>query len=152
MDCSPQPTTPVPLNQIDIVLSDFMKKVQKGEMVYLMYQRNKKSHAKNKIYFDHLQSRRIKKKMEKFVKNPDDVTNCLVNLGFYSIDLKTKKVFQTTDPANQDEHFEFAEATAHERERSDPSRFTKNIATDSLKHGNKGEFNKLGEDWTNKYD
>ena len=116
-----------------------------------MFQRNKKGHAKNKTYFDHLQSRRIKKKLDKFAKNPDDVTSILVNLGYYSIDLKTNKVFQTADPANKDEHFEFAEATAHERQRSDPSRFTKNIATESLKHGNKDEFNKLGEDWAKKH-
>ena len=100
MDCSPQPTAPIALNKIDIVLSDFMKKVQKGEKVYLMFQRNKKGHAKNKTYFDHLQSRRIKKKLDKFVKNPDDVSSSLVNLGYYSIDLKTNKVFQTGDPAN----------------------------------------------------
>ena len=59
-------------------------------------------------------------------------------------------VFQTADPANQEEQFEFAEATPHERERSDPSRFLTNIADETLKQENKGEWNKLGRDWSKK--
>ena len=34
--------------------------------------------------------------------------------------------------------------------RNDSSRFAANIATESLKHGNDGEFNKLGNDWRKK--
>ena len=61
-------------------------------------------------------------------------------------------MYQTGDPANSEEHFEFAEATSHERERSDPSRFITNITDQSLKQGNDGEYNnKLGVDWANKY-
>ena len=139
-------------NQPASNLSEFIKKVFKGEKVFVKFQRNKKNKPKNKQYFDHLQSRRIKKKLDLFKKNPDDVTNCQVNLGFYSIDFKTKKVYQTGDPANSEEHFEFAEATAHERERSDPSRFITNITDQSLKQGNDGgRENKLGSDWGKKY-
>ena len=118
-----------------------------------MFKRNKKNQPKNKKYFDHPQSRRIKKKFDLFKQNPDDVRNSFANLGFYSIDFKSKKVYQTADPANKEEQFEFAEATAHERERSDPSRFLTNIADDSLKQGNNGEEynNKLGNDWRKKY-
>ena len=86
-----------------------------------------------------------------FKQNPDDVTSSLVNLGFYTIDFKTKKVYQTADPANKEEQYEFAEATSHERERSDPSRFITNITDQSLKQGNDGEENKLGYDWAKKY-
>mgnify|MGYP000067639644 CR=1 FL=1 len=85
-----------------------------------------------------------------FKQNPDDVKNSQANLGFYTVDFKTKKVYQTTDPANKEEHYEFAEATSHERERSDPSRFATNIADQALKQGNDGEYNKLGEDWFKK--
>ena len=60
-------------------------------------------------------------------------------------------MYQTTDPANEEEHFEFAEGSTQERERSDPSRFINNIAAESLKHGNDGQFNKLGMDWFKKY-
>ena len=61
-------------------------------------------------------------------------------------------MYQTTDPANSEEHFEFAEATSHERERSDPSRFITNITDQSLKQGNDGKkINKLGEDWAEKH-
>ena len=35
--------------------------------------------------------------------------------------------------------------------RSDTSRFAVNFATESLLHGNDGEFNKLGYDWAKKY-
>ena len=69
-------------------------------------------------------------------------------MGFYTIDLKTNVVFQTTNPDNADERYEFAEESSQKREfRSDPSRFATNIATSSLKHGNDGERNKLGKDW-----
>ena len=43
-------------------LSLFIKKVFKGEKVFVRFQRNKKNQPKNKKYFDHPQSRRIKKK------------------------------------------------------------------------------------------
>ena len=130
-----------------------MQNVHKGEKVFVMFKRNKKNKPKNKRYFDHPKSRAIKKKLDLFKQNPDDVTNCQVNLGFYSIDFKTKKVYQTADPANSEEQYEFAEATAHERERSDPSRFITNIADQSLKQGNDGGIeNKLGRDWADKYD
>jgi len=49
------------------------------------------------------------------------------------------------------EYFDFAEGSTQERERSDPSRFIDNIAAESLKHGNNGEYNKLGRDWLDKY-
>ena len=117
----------------------------------MMFKRNKKNQPKNKKYFDHIQSRRIKKKLEMFKKDPNDVKNSHINLGFHTIDLNNKKVYQATDPANEEEHFEFAEGTTQERERSDPSRFINNIAAESLKHGNDGQFNKLGEDWFKKY-
>ena len=42
------------------------------------------------------------------------------------------------------EYFEFAEGSTQERERSDPSRFIDNIAAESLKHGNNGQFKNLG--------
>ena len=113
----------------------------------MMFKRNKKNHPKNKRYFNHIQSRRIKKKLDLFKKDPNNPKNSQINIGFYTIDLNNKKVYQTTDPANEEEHFEFAEGSTQERERSDPSRFIKNIAAESLKHGNDGQFNKLGEDW-----
>ena len=49
------------------------------------------------------------------------------------------------------EYFECAEGSTQERERSDPSRFIDNIAAESLKHGNNGDYNKLGMDWFDKY-
>jgi hypothetical protein len=88
-----------------------------GEKVYKKFQRNKQNKPTNKTYFDHIQSRRISKKLDMFEKTPDDVTTCHVNLGFYSIDFKSKRVYQTADPANKEEQYEFAEATSHERER-----------------------------------
>ena len=133
-------------------LSQFMQNVLKGEKVYLMFKRNKNNQARNKSYFNHAQSRAIKKKFEKFLMNPEDAKNCKVNLGFYTIDFKSERVYQTADPANKEEQYEFAEATNHERERSDPSRFFTNIADESLKQGNEGEQNKLGSDWSDKYD
>jgi len=119
-------------------LSQFMQNVQKGERVFLMFKRNKKNQPKNKKYFDHPQSRRIKKKFDLFKQNPNDFKNSFANLGFYTIDFNNNKVYQTADPANSEEHYEFAEATSHERERSDPSRFITNITDQSLKQGNDG--------------
>lgn len=61
-------------------------------------------------------------------------------------------MFLTQEPDNADERYEFAEESSQKREfRSDPSRFAVNIATESLKHGNDGEYNKLGNDWKEKY-
>ena len=61
------------------------------------------------------------------------------------------KVYQTSDPANSEEQFEFKEVSTQTRDfRSDQSRNTINIATESLKHGNKGVYNKLGSDWKKK--
>jgi hypothetical protein len=125
--------------------------VKFGESVYIMFKRNKHNQPKSKSYFDHIQSRRITKKLDLFKKDPNDLKNSHVSLRFYTIDFVNKKVYQTTDPANEEEQFEFAEGTAQERERSDPSRFIVNIAAESLKHGNNGEFNKLGRDWFDKY-
>ena len=60
-------------------------------------------------------------------------------------------MYLTRDPANAEERYEFAEELSQKREfRTDPSRFAANIATESLKHGNKGEYNKLGYDWIDK--
>ena len=131
-------------------MTETIKNIKNGERVYMMFKRNKKNQPKNKKYFDHIQSRRIKKKLDLFKKDPNDPKNCHISLGFHTIDLTNKKVFQTTDSANEEEQFEFAEGSTQERERSDPSRFIDNIATESLKHGNNGELNKLGIDWWKK--
>ena len=101
-------------------MSETMQNIKKGERVYMMFKRNKKNQPKNKRYFDHIQSRRIKKKLDLFKKDPNDAKNSQINLGFHTIDLNNNKVNQTTDPANSEEHFEFAEGTTQERERSDP--------------------------------
>ena len=67
------------------------------------------------------------------------------------IDFKDMAVFLTKIPDNSDERYEFAEEKSQKRDfRSDPSRFAVNIATESLKHGNDGEPNKLGYDWWKK--
>ena len=81
-------------------LSQFMQNVQKGERVFLMFKRNKKNQPKNKKYFDHPQSRRIKKMFDLFKQNPNDFKNSFANLGFYTIDFNNNKVYQTADPAN----------------------------------------------------
>ena len=75
-----------------------------------------------------------------------------VKLGFYTIDLKLQFVYQTNDPANTEEQFEFEEVWTQKRDfRSDTSRFAVNFATESLLHGNKGVACKLGYDWAKKY-
>ena len=62
-------------------------------------------------------------------------------MGFYTIDLKLEIVFQTTDPANSEERYEFAEESSQRREfRNDRSRFTTNIAVESRKQGNDGQY------------
>ena len=66
-----------------------MQNVHKGEKVFVMFKRNKKNKPKNKRYFDHPKSRAIKKKLDLFKQNPDDVKNSQVNLGFYTIDFKS---------------------------------------------------------------
>ena len=89
--------------------------------------------------------------IELFEKKPDDYKNRIVKLDHRSIDFKDKVVYLTRDPANADERYEFAEELSQQRDfRTDPSRFAVNIATESLKHGNKGVQNKLGNDWYNK--
>ena len=70
-----------------------MQTIKKGERVYMMFKRNKKNQPKNKRYFDHIQSRRIKKKLDMFKKDPNDHKNSHINLGFHTIDLINKKVF-----------------------------------------------------------
>ena len=125
-------------------MTETIQNIKNGERVFMMFKRNKKNQPKNKRFFDHIQSRRFKKKLDLFKKDPNDPKNSHISLGFHTIDLHNEKVFQSTDPANEEEHFEFAEGTTQERERSDPSRFIDNIAAESLKHGNNGELNKLG--------
>ena len=89
--------------------------------------------------------------IELFEKNPDDNKNRTVKLDHRSIDFKDKVVYLTLDPANSEKRYEFAEELSQIRDfRTDPSRFAVNIATESLKHGNNGEFNKLGVDWAKK--
>ena len=70
-------------------------------------------------------------------------------MGFYTIDLKFEIVFQTTDPANLEQRYIFAEESSQRREfRNERSRFTDNIAIESVKQGNDGNVvNKLGFDW-----
>ena len=41
----------------------------------MRFNRNKKNKPKNKRYFDHIHSRRIKKKFDLFKQNTDEVTN-----------------------------------------------------------------------------
>jgi len=87
----------------------------------------------------------------KYQNNPDTSTN-LLNLGRKTVDIKSNEVFLTSNPDDEDQHFEFVHIASQERRiRTDQSRFTINIATESLTHGNDGEFNKLGEDWRKKY-
>lgn len=51
------------------------------------------------------------------------------------------------------EFYYFKEVLTQKRDfRSDTSRNTVNIATESLKHGNDGQENKLGGDWYAKND
>ena len=84
-------------------------------------------------------------------KDPDENKYRQVKLDHRTIDFKDKAIYLTNDPANTDERYEFSEEKSQKREfRSDPSRFAANIATESLKHGNNGERNKLGKDWFNK--
>ena len=86
-----------------------------------------------------------------FEKNPDNYKNLTVKLNYRSIDFKDKAVFLSTHLDNVDERYEFAEESSQKCDfRSDSSRFATNIATESLKHGNNGERNKLGMDWYNK--
>ena len=50
--------------------------------------------------------------IEQFEKNPEDKETWKVNLGKYSVEFKSSKVFLTLDPTNEDETFEFSEDTS----------------------------------------
>ena len=58
-----------------------------------MYQRNKHNKPKNKKYFDHVDSRRIKLRLDEIKKNPKHDKGNLIEMGFYTIDLKLSVVF-----------------------------------------------------------
>ena len=90
--------------------------------------------------------------LELYEKDPDDQKHRQVKLVHRSIEFKDNVVYLTNDPGNADERYEFAEEKSQIRQfrSDDPSRFAVNIATESLKHGNNGVRNKLGEDWWNK--
>ena len=74
-----------------------------------MHQLNKNNKPKNRRYFSHLESRAIKEAMELYQKDPDDVENQNFSLGFFTIDFQLKRIFETLDPANTEEHYEFEE-------------------------------------------
>ena len=113
-----------------------------------MFKRDSDGQPLDKQYFDHIDAKRIQMVIEQFEKNPADKETQKVNLGKYSVEFKSSKVFLTLDPTNEDETFEFSEDTSQKRQfRCDTSKFASNIATASLKHGNNGQRNKIGEDW-----
>lgn len=75
----------------------------------------------------------------------------MINLGFYTLDIQSKVVFQTSDPYLSEQHFEFEEVTSiikQKHERSDKSRFKINFTTDQQISRNR---NKLGNAWAQKY-
>ena len=90
--------------------------------------------------------------LELYEKDPDDQKLQQIKLDHRSIDFKDNVLYLTSDPGNADERYEFAEEKSQIRQfrSDDPSRFAVNIATESLKHGNNGEKNKLGMDWVKK--
>lgn len=129
-----------------------MKKKQKA---YVVYKKNKNNKQKNKTFIDHIESMQIKQAKKEFEKNPEDEATRYIELFEFKIDLKDKRAYLLSDidqENSQDSNpYYFEEIPAHERERSDPSRFIQNIVTEeSLKHGNDGEYNKVGNDWARK--
>lgn len=109
MDCKPIEIQSLTKTQIPSTLTKFMLGLQASERVFAMHQLNKNNQPKNRRYFSHLESRAIKEQMKIFLKNPDDVTNRDFSLGFFTIDFKFKRIYQTDDPANTEEQFVFEE-------------------------------------------
>ena len=60
-------------------------------------------------------------------------------------------MFQTLDPSNKEERYTFEVVSSAMRMRSDPSKFSSSIVLEEVKEGNKGQYNKLGYDWSRKY-
>ena len=62
------------------------------------------------------------------------------------------RAFLTIDPDNKEEHFDVERATVQKRDtRSDPAiKFAANIAANSLKEGNEGRYNYLGNEFRKK--
>ena len=62
------------------------------------------------------------------------------------------RAFLTIDPDNKEEHFDVERATVQKRDtRSDPAiKFAANIAANSLKEGNEGRLNYLGNKFNKK--
>ena len=117
----------------------------------MMFQRNKHFKPKNKKYFDHIQSEVIKNAFMKFQKHPQNKDYQEVNLGETVVDFLAQRAYKKDCKDIPEEQYEFEEVFTQKRDfRNDPSRFATNIATDSLKHGNDGEYNKLGWDWARK--
>ena len=73
----------------------------------MRFQMNKKNQPKNKHYFTHVEARAIREQRDLFLKNPENMENKHVDLGFYTIDLKLNVVFETNDPANVREYYSF---------------------------------------------
>ena len=63
------------------------------------------------------------------------------------------KAHLTMDPENKEEQFDIERGSTHHRDgRSDPAiKFATNIASESIKTGNRGVPNKLARDWQKKY-
>ena len=152
MDCTPAESQINLKTPLDTKLSPFRQKIEEGEKAYFMFQRNKKNKPKNKKYFDHIDARTIKMRIEDINDNGNNYSKNILKLGFYTIDFHENFIFQDLNPTNSDEHYEFGEESSSRREyRSDQSRFTTNIAKASLKTGNDGTiWCKLGEDWWEK--
>ena len=93
MDCAPVESQITSNSQLDTKVSAFRQNIGKNEKVYAMYQRNKHNKPKNKKYFDHVDSRRIKLKLDQIKKNAKQDPSNLIKMGFYTIDLKLKEVF-----------------------------------------------------------
>ena len=66
-----------------------------------MFKRNKNNEPikASEIHFDHIDCKRISEGLELFKENE---RNCDIYLGFYTIDIKCTRVYQSTDPANEE--------------------------------------------------
>ena len=87
----------------------------------------------------------IENKLNKF-SGKDDDEHRYACPGRYTVDLKLMRAYLTEEPDNQEEHFDVERASVQKRDtRSDADvRYAMNIAANSLKEGNKNEFNYLG--------
>ena len=96
----------------------------------------------------------IENKFQKVSGLPGDDENRLAVTGLYTVDVVAMRAWLTKDPKNEAEHYDVERGTLHQRDtRSDPAiKFATNIAAESLKEGNDGQFRWLSTKWQDKYE